>query len=913
MAQPSNSIPTPTPEPLPPSVYLPPIVRDPVPAVPVIPADPPIVNTFLPDPEVLEKLATPPVPKQISISGGKRGDPEPYIFGHCIADPILIAADDSGETLAMDMLWSVGEIDYFEGLLVDRVFEGRADMLGNMEHFEGTAGQAASTIMTALKGSYDTLANKAHSVLRWRSDYATLQIQGWVRGLLLVDPRASPQLVYSTNPALALARILVDCGYTMNWTSVGDAADYCDEVIGSPNVKRWEIGGQITRRAPAREWISALALYANCFVDRIGDEVYLIPDMPRSSNHTVTADDMILESVRISHAGGRDVPSAVTVYGQSFEVESLITGVYTSGPISYTYGTPDGAGSVAEIQMPFLQTVHACGRMAEQIYRKAHNDMTLEFIGFDDGLQRTIGDVGSITNAAFDLSAELMTLIENEQISRGRWRRKYVQYVASNYSDVIYTGTSNDTVISNPFSPGTGPTPTINWEDNASSPRHLILTLSWTGVTWAYIQDYYVQVYSATSPEVVIYDSAVDGYVDHAAGTITLDLSAFTVNFGETWTADIYIRSNVLAVGANPGTASIAIPDIITVEDIDPDDSALAALSWFSSDPDGFYTAWSGATGNGGEDGYVNVPGETISNGSHVVKYDVVSIASGSGAMEVNGVTGTAGQWYRCRSIDFGLWQTSQPSPLAAEDMTVDFTVADNDGASPHGPVAGTEKRFRARFVAYKGVSQYLVYDTFTGTKGTNLTAHTPNVQTTSPGGWTAHAGNFFIGPNSGQAHADGTARYVIDAGTANACAKLDVLPYSKNFGLIARAQDSSNYWLLIVDDSETADPVLNLIEVNAGVQTVRDSLALTGLGPIAFPSVSACYLRLMCNGNSIRGSYGHGLQIAHYSPRDVSYTSSSFNTETKFGIYGEGSGSPLVSGRISDFSISDIEAGLII
>ena len=890
---------------MPPAVYLPPIVRDPV---PVIPADPPIVNTFLPDPEVLEKLATPPVPKQISISGGKRGDPEPYIFGHCIADPILIAADDSGETLAMDMLWSVGEIDYFEGLLVDRVFEGRADMLGNMEHFEGTAGQAASTIMTALKGSYDTLANKAHSVLRWRSDYATLQIQGWVRGLLLIDPRVSPQLVYSTNPALALARVLVDCGYTLNWSSVGDAADYCDELIGSPNVKRWEIGGQITRRAPAREWISALALYANCFVDRIGDEVYLIPDMPRSSNHTVTADDMILESVRISHAGGRDVPSAVTVYGQSFEVESLITGVYTSGPISYTYGTPDGAGSVAELQMPFLQTVHACGRMAEQIYRKAHNDMTLEFIGFDDGLQRTIGDVGSITNAAFDLSAELMTLIENEQIDRGRWRRKYVQYNASNYSDVIYTSTGNDTTLYNPFYPPPGPTPSAT-EETVTPPDEMAYNrfdITFTGSSWAYVQDYYVTVTSSTGEVVLQTDVAHTGTGTHTTYT-TEPLTG-----GVTYTINVYIRSNVNALSATPGTLDVLSGSNLWDETeltsgyINPNGSGFAELEFggvYANDcfyayavaPDG--SVWGART--------PLIDGAFV-DGEYLLKYEVVSVVSGGGDVLVNFVSGVAGTWYELNDLYLGIDQTTQPSPLEAEHVILDVTVAANDGAG--APVSGTYRTKRVNLISYKGVDEYLVNDTFTDPGGTNLTAHTPDKQVVSPGGWTLDTGTFTVGTNGARRHivSGGDARAVIDAGTANACIKADVQIAQKDCGLIARRQDANNYWELFIDDADQADPILKLNQVTAGVATTRDSFTMTGQGPIA--TTGDRLMQLMCNGNDIRGvayiTSSHVLGVLN----EVSYTSTALNTETHFGVH-----STHADTQWDQVCITDLEVGLII
>lgn len=557
MAGPGNSKPGPvTPAPLP--DVLVPTISD-YDLDKLFPAEPPppVTNNTVPNPKTLEKTGV-PEPRELTLTGAKRGDAEPYVFGRCLADPILIAADDAGDFLLMDWLWSVGECDYIEGMYVEGVNEGRADQLGKMQHFEGTSTQVASTIMAAQKGgSYDTLVNKCHSVVSWRSTWS-LQVQGAIRGLKLTDPRASPQLRYSTNPAIALARILVDCGYTVNWASVATAADYCDEIVGatSPQTKRWEIGGQITGRASAREWIETLAAYASCFVDVLGGEVHLIPDEPRASNHTVTADDMIAGTVRVYRAGGRNVPDAVTVIGKSFDGAS----------ISYTYGTSGGAGTETTLHMPFFQTVDRCGRKAEEVYRKARSDMTLEFIGFDDGIQRTVGDIGTITNDKFGLSSTLMTLIENEQVARGRWRRKYVEYDATNYTDTIYTSTDNDTALDNPYLPPAGPTPTVIEETftsyaagwNGSYEPAQRLKVTWTGTTWPYLKDYFVTI---TAEDGTV---AQAEYVDHiektgsplAEQTHTL-YSNFPLVEGEQYTIRVYRRSIVDAISETPGIAYI--------------------------------------------------------------------------------------------------------------------------------------------------------------------------------------------------------------------------------------------------------------------------------------------------------------------------------------------------------------------
>ena len=64
-----------------------------------------------------------PTPQLLKQIGGSRtirvarpGDPEPYIFGQCIADPLILTANDDGVSLYLDLLWSVGEIEEITSL-----------------------------------------------------------------------------------------------------------------------------------------------------------------------------------------------------------------------------------------------------------------------------------------------------------------------------------------------------------------------------------------------------------------------------------------------------------------------------------------------------------------------------------------------------------------------------------------------------------------------------------------------------------------------------------------------------------------------------------------------------------------------------------------------------------------------------
>src|SRR5210317_888132 len=166
-------------------IYKPPdYIYTPPPAEPDPPATTTVTSSYLPVPAILNNTE-PPRSNQSAIVAGKLGDPEPYVFGRCIADPVIVSADDSGQYLYVDMLWSVGEIDYIEYLMANNKSVGRVDALGKVQHFEGTGSQVASTIMVDLKGDYDALLNKAHSVVPLLVGEGVIE-RAMIRGVKLV-------------------------------------------------------------------------------------------------------------------------------------------------------------------------------------------------------------------------------------------------------------------------------------------------------------------------------------------------------------------------------------------------------------------------------------------------------------------------------------------------------------------------------------------------------------------------------------------------------------------------------------------------------------------------------------------------------------------------------------------------------
>lgn len=855
---------------------------------------PPIDNSPLPDPEVLGRTAK-VEPRELTMRGAKRGDPEPRIYGKCLADPDLIAADDDGTYLYIDLLWSDGECDYIEGLFVEGVNEGRADFLGHVQHFEGTVGQGVSTIMDAEKGGdYDELDSKCHTVARWRNGWS-LQIQGGIRGLKLYDPRVD-DFVYSTNAALALADVLVATGRTMNWDSVVTPANRCDDDLGG-GALRWQIGGQVKERHSANDWIQTFAAHASCFVDRIGAETFLIADMPRSPNHTVdVADDAVEGTVKVYRSGGSEVPETVTVVGREFVEIADTNDVVQSGSIreiSYTYppDTPTSVGTHTHLPMPFFQTVHACGRKAEEVWRKARSDLTLEFIGFDVGIRHTIGDLAVVTAERFGIVELEMALIQNTEVERGRWHKKYVQYDENNYSDVVYTADDEDTTFLNPYLPPEGPAPTLTEEaytDPLGDPQKKI-TIEWTGVTYPYVDEYHVKVVADDDIGTILFET----YVPHTGPGDAHVVYAGPTVIGVTYTVTIKIKSNVLYEGP-VGTADIIIAGIlfddapIVAYMFDYSGGSLdATLTWInnlSTFPNATRFGW--MVGDFIEAFVPAIDHVYGGAGDHYIfKYDVVSTVTGdpSTAIEVGGLDGEEGIWH---ALPDGIAVEDDVADGTVQHFHITVTVAKDTSAGALAnldPVPGTEVAKPVEILTYRGsAADYILRDLFTGVAATNLTAHAPD-----NGGltWVAHAGTIQLN-GSGRAVASGTAdnRYVVNAGVDDACIRMEVRINSATCGLIARAVDASNYWMLQLSAAGSADPLLELIEVVAGTPTVRDSTTFTGKGP--FSSTGDSHLIIMTDGDDIYGDLIYALNTWHPDDYQLHFNSSQFNTATLFGLY---------------------------
>ena len=295
-------------------------------------------------------------------------------------------------------------------------------------------------------------------------------------------------------------------------------------------------------------------------------------------------------------------------------------------------------------------------------------------------------------------------------------------------------------------------------------------------------------------------------------------------------------------------------------------------------------------------------PGAFNAN-EYVMKYEQVSLVSGAWSnLELNAAASQEGVWTELVNAELIL--NDPTDDATSQHVIIDITLAATFEALY--PIRGTEKTKRVTMFADYGNAKN-TWDAFSGTSGTGLQFHSPNTNTAG-GGWGIDAGTLEIYIGHAVGSGSGDNRAVIDTGDADSICNAQ-LYYDSNggsaqpMGLIARRQDASNYWELIVEDAETSNPVLKLNEVNSGTPTTQDSVTMTGIGPL---DDKDSFIQIECEGNEIAGYFAGPQLLTNAVTPDISfevaYTSSSMNTETHYGIRLTGDGSGGTGSRADDF-----------
>lgn len=411
--------------------------------------------------------------------------------------------------LVVQAIWCLGEIDAIEAVTVNDKIAAKVARSSYLANYLGTSTQTADPLMAAAIPDYTdtcrgTVLGKDVSLA-----YSALTLYGGtfgrisaiVRGRACYDPRTTSS-AYTTNPALQLADLLDYCGETVDWTSVEDAADYCDEDVGGQ--ARWSCSISFDGAQSPADAAETLRTYAHCMLARGSSGIMLIPDAPATASASLTASDVVGESFSLRKRSRRERPSVVAVYYTKPETD-----------LALAWGTRNRAEAVAAdvlagdlawrestLTLPGIQSYGEAYRFAvERLNALRLRDLEGECTLFDEHLELQVGDVVTLTHP-IGLTAKAVRVVGLAATEAGRYRLTWEEYDAAVYSDATESEPSTpDTGLPDPYDV---PVPTdlavseevYQRQDGSFASR---LRVTWSADDYAYDHTYKVDVTVAGS------------------------------------------------------------------------------------------------------------------------------------------------------------------------------------------------------------------------------------------------------------------------------------------------------------------------------------------------------------------------------------------------------------------------------
>lgn len=387
--------------------------------------------------------------RRIQITGAARDAVVPIIYGgwERTGGLLYTATVNSGNELVLAIILCEGTVEE-----IGTVQMNDADLPAGVTVTKYTGSQTTvnSTLAGAIPGFAETLAGIAYLVVTVPQGASTgfPRFTALVKGRKVLDPRTG-LTVFSDNPALILADFLSSTVYgarkTVNAASVIEAANYCDDLIGSPAEKRCTLTMAITEKRPIMDWVDTLRAYVPCWICDNGAEVTLVVDKARSSDHTFTASNIDAEPApKLKKRGVSDLPTVVEVGYTRTDVTPWTT--------AYAEATTGAARRrVARIEMPGIRRYGQALRFAtERLNHYTLEDLEVELGVFEDGIKVREGDVVTVTDA-IGITSKQFRVLEATDRGHGRWLLKGREYDPAAYSTVVATDpTTPDVNLPNP-------------------------------------------------------------------------------------------------------------------------------------------------------------------------------------------------------------------------------------------------------------------------------------------------------------------------------------------------------------------------------------------------------------------------------------------------------------------------------
>jgi hypothetical protein len=373
----------------------------------------------------------------LTVAGFNR--PVPVIYGEQrIAGLWLVrpyVKNVSGtDHLRFALLWGWGEIEGVQAVYLN----GQTVSGSHMTHYVGTSGQTVNATLAAdIAGFNDAYPDWAYTFFSipagtYDGFPQTVQIGAVVRGRKVFDPRDS-STAWSENPALCARDFLVSTKYGPGKTVYGtDAcADLCDSLVGGVEV-RCLSGIILEQPLDLDRSMDLFAAYGEFLWAHDDDGILIVPDTIASVAATLTTDDIIDGTLRLTGTGLDAAPTEVTVnYRKS-------SGSAVQWPddseVVQLAGVDTGivAAVRSEVSMPALRRGSEARRKGQMRLRRLQHPGRYAWQSFDDGVKFQRGDVVQLPDTK-GMSNRVVRILSSDMVGYGRY-----QHTAEHYSADMY-------------------------------------------------------------------------------------------------------------------------------------------------------------------------------------------------------------------------------------------------------------------------------------------------------------------------------------------------------------------------------------------------------------------------------------------------------------------------------------------
>lgn len=438
-------------------------------------------------------------PKELTVAA--ENEPLRLTYGRDNVSGQIANVINDNRRWVVQVVWGEGQIQEIESVAFAN--EPASENV-EMTHYLGTQSQTVDpwlvTAFAAAGITYsDALPGIAYSVFRilegevnWENATAI------IKGRLLYDPRTMTT-AYSNNFALALADFLSNdvygCGLVVDWDSVIDVANYCDELIdGKP---RRCAGLTLSTITSVDNWVETMRTYAGCFAPVLGPNGWkLIADKPSSVVASFSHTLGNIEKIGVLRKKGlSDSPTLIRLFWtdtSSLPWKEVPVLAALPGVLEGTAPRRD-----SDIRLPGIQDVSQAVREArERLNKLTLNDLSFDMNVFDEGLSLEIGDVIDVSHP-IGLSSKQMR-VSDIRGSSGRHTLSLAEYQPSMYSNaVVTTPDFGDTSLPSAFAP----TPPLNLslseqvfqQNNGTFTSQIVA--SWDATAFPFVSHYIITVY----------------------------------------------------------------------------------------------------------------------------------------------------------------------------------------------------------------------------------------------------------------------------------------------------------------------------------------------------------------------------------------------------------------------------------